>query len=227
MARVETDRNKAVFLDRDGVINELVYHNEAGIIDSPFTVSQFRLLPAVPAAIGELHAMGFLVVLVSNQPGMAKGHLDQKTFDAIQQEMESALAREGASLDGQYYCLHHPEAKVARFKRDCSCRKPKPGLLLQAAREMSIDLAESWMVGDGLTDVQAGRAAGTKTMLVGNLKCELCRMMDEFDTHPDAIVPGLGAAAESIRRSTLDGKTGPDDAIAQREERCRLTQASQ
>ena len=182
---------KAIFLDRDGVINELIYYQEQGIIDSPFTVEQFRLLPGVSEAIRKLHEMDYKVVLVSNQPGVAKGHMSEQTFDKIKQKMKEELAKEGAFLDGEYYCLHHPEAKVERLAVNCECRKPKPGLLLIAAKEMGIDLSQSWMIGDGLTDVKAGKGAGTRTILLGRMKCELCQLMDEQDAKPDSMCSNL------------------------------------
>lgn len=191
---------KAVFLDRDGVINELVYHQEMGIIDSPFTADQFRPLPGVGEAIRKLRQV-YKVVLVSNQPGIAKGHLSASTFARIRRKMTDDLAREGASLDAEYYCFHHPEARLEWFRADCRCRKPRPGLLLRAARDLEIDLSQSWMIGDGLTDVRAGQAAGTRTVLLGRLKCELCHLMAEENARPDAIVPSLGEAVELILKS--------------------------
>ena len=107
-------------------------------------------------------------------------------------------AKEGATLDGEYYCFHHPEAKVAEYRVICECRKPKPGLLLQAARDMNIDLSQSWMIGDGLTDVQAGKRAGCRTVLIGRMKCELCAMMDEQDSRPDYIAADIKEAAAYI-----------------------------
>jgi D-glycero-D-manno-heptose 1,7-bisphosphate phosphatase len=189
---------KAVFLDRDGVINELVYHQEQGIIDSPFTVSQLRLLPGVSKAIKRFHEEGYKVVVVSNQPGVAKGHFSQGTFEKIRKKLEAELAKEGTFLDAEYYCLHHPEAKVGHLKTDCECRKPKPGLLLKAAKDMNIELSQSWMIGDGLTDVKAGKGAETRTILLGRAKCELCRLMDEEDAHPDAIASDLLEAVSVI-----------------------------
>jgi len=189
---------KAVFLDRDGVINELVYYPEQGIIDSPFTVEQFRLLPGVSEAIKEFRDMDYKVILVSNQPGIAKGHMFEETFEKITRNMKQELAKKGVSLDGEYYCFHHPEAKIERLKANCECRKPKPGLLLQAAKDMDIDLSQSWMIGDGLTDIEAGKSAGTRTILVGRMKCELCHVMDEEDTRPDAITSNLEEAAQFI-----------------------------
>ena len=189
---------KAVFLDRDGVINELIYHREQGIIDSPFTVEKFKLLTGVGEAIKEFREMDYKVILVSNQPGIAKGHMSPKTFDKIRGKMKEELAKEGAFLDGEYYCFHHPEAKVEKLKANCECRKPKPGLLLQAAKEMDIDLPHSWMIGDGLTDVKAGKDAEARTILVGRMKCELCRLMDEENARPDAVTSNLIEAAEYI-----------------------------
>jgi len=191
---------RAVFLDRDGVINELIYYQEQGIIDSPFTVEQFKLLPGVGEAINKLHDMGDKVILISNQPGIAKGHMSQETFDQIRKIMTEELGKSQAFLDGEYYCLHHPEAKVERFKTNCECRKPKPGLLLQASAEMDIDLSRSWMVGDGLTDVKAGKSAGAKTILLGRMKCELCHLMDDEGARPDIIAADLKEAAQYIRK---------------------------
>ena len=192
---------RAVFLDRDGVINELIYYEEHGIIDSPCTVEQFRLLPGVAKAIKKFHEMDYKVIVVSNQPGIAKEHMSRETFDKIGQKMREELAKDGVCLDGEKYCLHHPEAKVKEFRVNCECRKPKPGMLLQAAQEMEIDLSRSWMIGDGLTDVKAGKEAGCKTILLGDMKCELCRLMDKEDARPDAVLPDLEEAAAFILRS--------------------------
>lgn len=194
---------RAVFLDRDGVVNELVYHEDHGIIDSPFTVAQFRLLPGVIEAVRQLRDADYTVVLVSNQPGIAKGHMSREVFDRIKEKMKEELAEGGACLDGEYYCLHHPEAVVAELRTDCECRKPKPGLLLQAARDFDIDLSRSWMIGDGLTDVLAGKAAGCQTTLLGRMKCDVCRMMDDLDARPDGIATHL---AEAVR--IIVGKEG-------------------
>jgi len=191
---------KAIFLDRDGVINELIYHQEQGIIDSPFTVGQFKLLPGVNQAIKKLRKMGYMVILVSNQPGIAKGYMSEETFEKIRRRMKEELDKEGVSLDGEYYCFHHPDARVERFKANCKYRKPKPGMLLKATQDMDIDLSKSWMVGDGLTDVKAGKNAGIKTIFLGRMKCQVCQLMDDEDARPDAIVLNLLEAAEYILR---------------------------
>jgi D-glycero-D-manno-heptose 1,7-bisphosphate phosphatase len=190
--------NRAVFLDRDGVINELVYYKEQGIVDSPFTVEQFKPLPWAGDAIKKLSEAGYKVVIVSNQPGIAKGHLSEETFRGIVEKMREELAKKEAFIDGEYYCFHHPEAKVERLKANCECRKPSPGLLFQATKELNIDLSQSWMIGDGLTDVKAGKNAGCRTILLGRMKCELCQLMDEMDASPDFIVPNLLEAARLV-----------------------------
>ena len=189
---------KAVFLDRDGVINKLIYYNEHGIIDSPFTVEQFSLINGVGQAIKKLRENDYKVILASNQPGIAKGFLTREIFQKITKRMNNLLAVSGTRLDGEYYCLHHPEAINPRLKASCECRKPKPGLLLKAASEMNIDLSQSWMVGDGITDIQAGKQAGCRVILIGKMKCELCEMMNKFDAVPDFIAPNLTEAAEYI-----------------------------
>ncbi len=189
---------KAVFLDRDGVINELVYHKEQEILDSPFTVGQFRLLPGVSEAIKKLREMDYKAILVSNQPGMAKGTLSAEAFGNIRDKMEGELAKEGSFLDGEYYCFHHPEAKAEKFRANCKCRKPNPGLIIQAAKDMRIELSESWMIGDNLSDVKAGKRAGCRTILLGRMKCQICHTMDEEDARPNAIVKDLRDATQYI-----------------------------
>ena len=203
---------KAVFLDRDGTINEVIYYQDLGIVDSPFTVEQFKLLPGVGEAIKILNQSEFKVILVSNQPGIAKGHFSMDTFEKIREKMRTELEKYGARLDAEYYCLHHPEAKNEEYKKNCECRKPKPGLLLKAAEDLNIDLAKSWMVGDGLTDIEAGKSAGCKTILIGNMKCDLCRLMDEKNIRPDYIVKNLYMAKEVINRSK-DGLAGQESFI--------------
>jgi len=190
--------NKAVFLDRDGVINELIYYPEHGIVDSPFSPKQFSLLPKVAKAIVKFHELGFKVVVASNQPSVAKGYLSKETFTKIRGKMNSELAKRGAFLDGEYYCFHHPEAKVKGLKANCKCRKPEPGLLLKAAEELDINLSLSWMIGDGLTDIMAGKGVGCRTILLGRMKCELCSLMDELHARPDFVSKTLIEAVKLI-----------------------------
>lgn len=193
-------KNKAVFLDRDGVINEVVYHKEMGIVDSPFTVEQFKLLPDVGKAINRFHDQGFEVILISNQPGLAKNHYDKVVFEKIKEKMKNELSKEGAKLDSEYYCFHHPEAKIKNYKKICACRKPKPGLILQAAKDHFIDLPKSWMIGDGINDIQAGLKAGCKTILIGRMKCDLCKILEDEGARPDFIAANLYKASLIIEK---------------------------
>jgi D-glycero-D-manno-heptose 1,7-bisphosphate phosphatase len=118
-------RFRGVLLDRDGVLNSLVYHQEAGVIDSPFTRAQFHLLPRVPAAIRLLNAMGLRVAIVSNQPGIAKGHLKPKTLEWFNRTLIAQVRAAGGHIDAMCYCLHHPQAIVPSLRRRCQCRKPR------------------------------------------------------------------------------------------------------
>ena len=192
-------KQKAVFLDRDGVINEIVFHKEMGIIDSPFTVDQIKLLPNVTKAINRFHDLGFKVFIVSNQPGIAKDHFSMDTFEKMKEKIKSDLKKGGAKLDGEYYCLHHPYASNKKYKIICDCRKPKPGLLLKAAKEHNINLSKSWMIGDGIWDIAAGNAAGCKTILIGRMKCDLCKLLDDENIKPDYIKANLYKASLNIK----------------------------
>ena len=190
--------NRAVFLDRDGVINDLVYHQEQEVVDSPFTPGQFKLIPGVTEALKTLHNNGYLTIIVSNQPGIAKGHMTEKNFELIRQKMVSEMKADGTELDGEYYCLHHPDSVVEEYRLQCDCRKPLPGLLFKGAREKNIDLKESWLIGDNLSDIQAGKAAGCRTVLIGTMKCELCRLMSEKNVFPDKVFGNVVEAVEHI-----------------------------
>lgn len=192
---------RGVFLDRDGVINRMVYDAEHGTVDSPANPSQFELLPGVAAAVRALNDLGLRVVVVSNQPGIAKGKMTPALLDAITAKMKAGLVEADARLDGVYYCLHHPEAQLARYRQRCDCRKPQPGLLRQAAGDLQIDLGRSWMIGDGLVDVQAGRRAGCKTIWLGALKCDVCQLARAQDSWPDLVAGNLLEAARLIEKA--------------------------
>jgi len=189
----------AVFLDRDGVINPLIYHQDAGIVDSPFTLAQFRVLPGVAKAVRLLNDLGFLVVVASNQPGIAKNHFDAATLRQFDKKLLAALKPAGARIDAIYYCLHHPEARVKALRKRCACRKPGIGMLRQAARDLGISLADSFMVGDGLTDIEAGAHAGCRTVFVGRWKCEHCQFIHPADLRPTFVAKDLWEAAQIIR----------------------------
>lgn len=186
---------RAAFLDRDGTINELVYFEEAGIIDSPFHEDQLRLLPGAAEGIRTLSALGYRVLVVSNQPGVAKGHCGRDRLERVTARLHELLDQEGARVDGVYYCLHHPEGRIPELTLDCECRKPRPGLLLRAALEHGVDLAQSILIGDSITDVQAGQAAGVQTILLGRVRCDLCHHLEERGVKPDFISRSLREAA--------------------------------
>lgn len=190
--------NKAIFLDRDGVVNELVYFPERSRFIAPFKAEQFKILPGAPQGIRKFQSKGYKIIITSNQPGIAKGQMTSQDFEEILSTMRKQLSADGITLDGEYYCLHHPEATVEQYKAVCDCRKPKPGLILQAAKDLDIDISQSWMIGDNLTDIQAGKSAGCHTLLLGRLKCELCNLMDEENARPDSIKPNLIEAADYI-----------------------------
>ncbi len=148
----------AVFLDRDGTINE-----QMGYINHS---CRFILLPGAAKAIKRLNDAGIPVVVVSNQSGLARGYFPEELLDAVHDKMKRLLAEEGAHVDGIYYCPHHPEAKEERFRATCNCRKPKPGLILQAAQELNLDPARSFVVGDRWSDIKTAANCGARSILV-------------------------------------------------------------
>ena len=161
-------KQKAIFLDRDGTINKYV-----GFLRD---INQFELIEGVAEAIKLINASGYLCIVVTNQPVIARGEVTVSQLDEIHNKMETLLGLAGAYIDGLYYCPHHPhkgfEGEIRELKIDCECRKPKPGMLLKAAEDFNIDLNKSWMVGDGKNDIKAGVNAGCKTCLIGEGKFE-------------------------------------------------------
>ena len=149
---------RAAFVDRDGVLIRDVHHLRAA--------SQIEILPGVPESLGRLRDAGWAVVVVTNQSAVARGLVTEDGLREIHGVLEAQLESRGAALDAIYYCPHHPEAAVAAYRVVCDCRKPQPGLLLQAAADLGIDLRASVMVGDAASDVEAGRRAGCRTVLI-------------------------------------------------------------
>lgn len=192
----------AVFVDRDGTLNEMVYDDTHGLLDSPRLPEQVKLRPGAAAFLKTIKERGFMAVVVTNQPGIAKGTLSRAALEAVNRELLSLLRAEGAAWDALYFCPHHPsypETSKQAHASACTCRKPNPGMLLTAAQEHGIDLSRSWMVGDGLNDVQAGNRAGSRTCLVTSLKIEQVeRFFGIEDALPDFIAANLLAAAELI-----------------------------
>jgi D-glycero-D-manno-heptose 1,7-bisphosphate phosphatase len=191
--------SRAALVDRDGIVNEMVYYPDPGVVDSPFTPRQFVLVEGAGEALREIMSAGYKLVLVSNQPGIAKKHMTMASFKKIQAKMHRLLKAEHVRLDGEYYCFHHPQARLAAYRADCSCRKPKQGMLLDAARDLGLDLARSVMIGDGLQDVLAGKRAGCRTVLVANLSGMLNDKMEELGARPDYVARSVREAAGIVK----------------------------
>lgn len=156
----------AIFLDRDGVINELVLHRASGRYESPLHPEDVKLTADAPDALHALRECDAPLVVVSNQPAAAKGAVGLEMLEAVHRAVERSLAAAGLHIDVFRYCFHHPDGTDAELGRPCDCRKPAPGLLLSAAAELGLDLARSWMVGDSHVDIEAGCRAGCRTILV-------------------------------------------------------------
>lgn len=156
------NKQKAVFLDRDGTINKYV-----GFLRN---IDEFELIDGVADAIKKINVFGYLAIVITNQPVIARGEVSFEELEVIHNKMETLLGKEGAYLDAIYYCPHHPhkgyEGERPELKFDCDCRKPKPGMLLKAANDFNIDLSRSWMIGDGEIDIKAGINAGCQTALI-------------------------------------------------------------
>ena len=148
----------AVFLDRDGVVIE-----DSHYVDS---AERVQLIPGSAESIAALNRAGWVVVIVTNQSGVARGLFPVEAVKNVHNRLEELLQGHGAKFDGAYFCPHYPESQLEEYRRDCDCRKPKPGMILQAARELNLDLSRSWMIGDRVSDLEAGAAAGCRTVLV-------------------------------------------------------------
>lgn len=181
---------KAIFLDKDGTLIE----------DLPYNVDPrtMMLTRGAGAGLRILTRLGYRLLVVSNQSGVARGYFNEAAMPAVQRHLTELLEHEQVRLAGFYYCPHHPDGTVPRYSVECDCRKPMPGMLLRAAAEHAIDLAASWMIGDILDDIEAGKSAGCRTILIAN--------GNETEWHispqriPDFIVPDLHAAALRIEK---------------------------
>jgi D-glycero-D-manno-heptose 1,7-bisphosphate phosphatase len=189
----------AAFVDRDGVVNGLVPDPVSGLPESPLHPSDVALMPGAADALRRLAGAGWLLVGISNQPSAAKGFVPVSELEAVQARVMALLAAEGARFDAFKMCLHHPQGVVPELTADCDCRKPAPGMLLDAARELGIDLRASWMIGDTDGDVLAGTAAGCQTVLV---RARGSVHKRAGNGRPNAVVPDLPAATELLLHST-------------------------
>ena len=175
--------NRAVFIDRDGTIAENV-----GYCRSP---EDFKLFPTMVKAIKLLKQHAFKVIVITNQSGIARGYLTEETLAQIHQKMKEELAKESAHVDAIYYCPHHPDD-------NCECRKPKPKLVLQAAKDHDLDLKRSFVVGDQHKDIELGKAVGCRTILI-----KTTPSTDDDIVKPDAVVTDLSKVAQAIIKSSL------------------------
>ena len=178
--------NKAVFFDRDDTLIA-----DTGYIDDPALV---ELLPGAAAAVASLQAAGYRIVVITNQSGIARGLLDEAALERIHAELRRQLTAGGAGVDAIYYCPFHPEGTVQPYIRESDDRKPAPGMLRQAARDMDIDLSQSWTIGDRGRDIEAGRRAGTRTIRI----LPQGQAPKPTDPPADFTVPDLPAAAAVI-----------------------------
>jgi D-glycero-D-manno-heptose 1,7-bisphosphate phosphatase len=183
-----------VFLDRDGTVNV-----EIGYLKSP---EQLALIPRSAEAIRGLRRLGVKIFIVTNQSGIARGFLTEENTEKIHDALRALLRKEGAEIDGIYFCPHFPGSTDPRYNLDCDCRKPKPGLLFRAAAEHQIDLSTSFVIGDKCSDIEAGLAAGTSTVMVatgyGSEEINRCR------TKPDLYTHDLYDAMEYVKQIILN-----------------------
>ncbi|WP_152053936.1 D-glycero-alpha-D-manno-heptose-1,7-bisphosphate 7-phosphatase [Tautonia marina] len=178
---------RAVFLDKDGTVIENVPYN----VDP----SLIQLCEGAAEGLRLLAEAGYLLVVVSNQSGVARGYFPESAIGPVEARLRELLAEQGVALDGFRYCPHHPDGSVTAYAIACECRKPAPGMLSEAARTLDIELSRSWMVGDIADDVEAGRRAGCRTVLI-------VRTEDELPSPPPDVIAGnLAEAARRILRA--------------------------
>jgi D-glycero-D-manno-heptose 1,7-bisphosphate phosphatase len=196
-------RGRGALLDRDGTLVDFHRDEELGAVVSAFHPAQLRLLPGVIEGLGALQEAGFVLAIATNQPGAAKGQISRAAIDRTNQALVDALAREGIRIAAVATCLHHPEGGPGGdpgLVRACDCRKPAPGLLLDLCRDLDLDPARSWMIGDSAADVAAARRAGTRSALLLDLRrCELCPLKDGVaPCSADRVAARLDALARAI-----------------------------
>lgn len=184
----------AVFVDRDGVLNELVFNPATGEHESPHEPQDLVMIAGADSALRRLEEAGFALFLVSNQPSYAKGKTSLENIREIHRRLDESLRDSGILFQDCFYCYHHPNGIVEDFSGPCACRKPAPYFLVEAARAHKIDLASSWMVGDQDTDVECGQSAGCMTALVLNADSVAKRGL----SRPDITVSSLSEAADQI-----------------------------
>jgi D-glycero-D-manno-heptose 1,7-bisphosphate phosphatase len=193
---------RALLLDRDGTLVDVVRDEETGAITTAFHPSQLRLLPGVIEALRAARTAGFSLGIVTNQPGPAKGHFSRAAVTRTNDALVAMLGVHGIAIETVRVCMHHPDGAPEGERAlitDCGCRKPKPGLLLDALADLSADASLSFMIGDTAVDVAAGRAAGVKTGLVFPAgRCELCPLRGGPSVSADVTGATLGDVVSAI-----------------------------
>lgn len=188
--------NKAVFLDRDGVINKLVYNASTGEYESPHLEKDFKLYPLALKALKAFKGMGYLLFLVSNQPSYAKGKTSLENIKAIHKVFHKTVSDHDIEFAKYFYCYHHPDGIIEEYTRDCECRKPKPFFLLRAKEEYSLDMDNSWFIGDSDSDVFCGQAAGVKTILIEGERSKQKTRTSRPDFFADNLIGALKIIAK-------------------------------
>ncbi|MEI8206838.1 MAG: HAD-IIIA family hydrolase [Kiritimatiellales bacterium] len=200
----------AVFIDRDGTLNEMLFDETHGRFDSPLRAEQLIVKPFARDFMDGLRVAGFRRIVVTNQPGVARGYLDEAELERIHNRLACEISPDGAAWDALYYCPHSPsKAPVhsSEYAGLCDCRKPSAGMLRRAALEHQLDLSKSWMIGDGLNDIKAGHRAGCRTILLAKVKIEQIEQFAEHsETRPDFIAKDLRAALEIILKNSAGEK---------------------
>lgn len=185
-------KRRAAFIDRDGTLSE-----EVGYVNHP---TRFRLFPYAADAIKKLHDHGWLVIVITNQAGVARGYFSEEMVITVHEILSAQLKSAGTFVDGIYYCAHHPTVGDAPYRLDCDCRKPKPGLIKRAEKDFDLDLSKSWMIGDRYSDIELAHNAGTRSIFVmsGYGRGEWETQRQSWKRQPDVVAEDLLEAADHL-----------------------------
>jgi D-glycero-D-manno-heptose 1,7-bisphosphate phosphatase len=185
--------NRAIFIDKDGTL----------LTDVPYNVDPEKVSfsPLCMEGLRDLQSEGFMLIIITNQSGIARGYFDVAAFHRLRSHVDTLLREQGIKIHDWFFCPHYPEGKITAYAIDCDCRKPKPGLIKRAARKFNIDLTKSWIIGDILHDIEAGNRAGCRTILINNgNETEWNHTADRKPTH---VVSNINEAAEFILQEEL------------------------
>lgn len=164
--------NKAIFLDRDGVINHLIFNPKTNEYESPHEPTDLEIIPGVFEVLKTLNNKGFLLFIISNQPSYAKGKTTLTKIKEIHRRLQEKIEDYGINITEYYYCYHHPDGIIPDYTKVCECRKPKPFFIHKAEKEYDLDLKNSWLIGDQDTDIECGISGGVRTILLKNKHSE-------------------------------------------------------